>query len=293
MQNRYVGDVGDFAKYYLLRRLSSSGTFDPPLSLGIVWYLVPDDHDHHDQDDGRYIGYLGLTRDGDNFINAPDERTDNPLRKLDPELFSELRHLLLANTRNVAAVMKKSIFPDTTKAYDAFPGGEGGALPPHQFRQRQERRAAWCNQILSDTNHHISEANHDIIFLDPDNGISLPGYGINSRVAGGQRNAVKYVLQEELTKFFNWASVALVVYHHLGRQFTHDVQVRMLVLAVTQHLGDQVLSVTAIRCNRGSGRVYLVIQKKCGRDLAPVLGDIQNAFVLHGLWRGSETAKGS
>ena len=269
MQNRYVGDVGDFAKYYLLRRLSSSGKFDPPLSLGIVWYLVPDNHDRHGQNDGRHIGYLGLTRDGDNFIKA-HETTDKPLRTLDPELFCKLRHLLLANTRNVAAVMKKSIFPDTTKAYDAFPGGEG--------------RAAWCNQILSDTNHHISEANHDIIFLDPDNGISLPGYGINSRVAGGQRNAVKYVLQEELTKFFNWASVALVVYHHLGRQFTHDVQVRMLVLAVTQHLGDQVLSVTAIRCNRGSGRVYLVIQKKCGRDLAPVLGDIQKAFVDHGLW---------
>lgn len=34
MQNRYVGDVGDFGKYTLLNALASSG-----LRLGVVWYL--------------------------------------------------------------------------------------------------------------------------------------------------------------------------------------------------------------------------------------------------------------
>ena len=45
MQNRYVGDLGDFGKYGLLRALCVPGDAlgGPELSLGIVWYLVPDE----------------------------------------------------------------------------------------------------------------------------------------------------------------------------------------------------------------------------------------------------------
>lgn len=38
MQDRYVGDIGDFGKYGLLRALCAHD-----LSLGVVWYLVPDE----------------------------------------------------------------------------------------------------------------------------------------------------------------------------------------------------------------------------------------------------------
>lgn len=37
MQNRYVGDIGDFAKYGLLWALS------PQKRLGVAWYLYPDE----------------------------------------------------------------------------------------------------------------------------------------------------------------------------------------------------------------------------------------------------------
>ena len=79
MQNRYVGDVGDFAKHGLLRFLS--GMTDPDegkqLKLGVVWYL------HHDEKhppadnvkisgDGDHIEYI--TRipgdDKSNFRNC-------------------------------------------------------------------------------------------------------------------------------------------------------------------------------------------------------------------------------
>ncbi len=42
MQDRYVGDVGDFGKYGLLRALSGPFKSEAVLSLGMVWYLVPD-----------------------------------------------------------------------------------------------------------------------------------------------------------------------------------------------------------------------------------------------------------
>lgn len=38
MQNRYAGDIGDFGKFGLLRALRGSG-----LSIGVNWYLVPDE----------------------------------------------------------------------------------------------------------------------------------------------------------------------------------------------------------------------------------------------------------
>ena len=42
MKNSYVGDIGDFGKYGLLRHLcgvTGKGTDGDPLRLGVVWYL--------------------------------------------------------------------------------------------------------------------------------------------------------------------------------------------------------------------------------------------------------------
>ena len=42
MQDRFVGDIGDFGKYGLLRALRGiHPPADPCLNLGLVWY-VPD-----------------------------------------------------------------------------------------------------------------------------------------------------------------------------------------------------------------------------------------------------------
>ncbi len=44
MQNRYVGDVGDFGKYGLLRYLvgvRSSTSVADSLRLRVIWYLHP------------------------------------------------------------------------------------------------------------------------------------------------------------------------------------------------------------------------------------------------------------
>lgn len=40
MQDKYVGDIGDFGKYALLKHMRN----EMDLSLGIVWYLVNPDH---------------------------------------------------------------------------------------------------------------------------------------------------------------------------------------------------------------------------------------------------------
>jgi hypothetical protein len=49
MQNRYVGDIGDYLKLGILRALS------PGYRLGIAWWLYPDESHNRV---GRHIGYL-------------------------------------------------------------------------------------------------------------------------------------------------------------------------------------------------------------------------------------------
>jgi hypothetical protein len=49
MQNRYVGDIGNYLKLGILRALS------PGHRLGVAWWLYPDESHNRD---GRHIGYL-------------------------------------------------------------------------------------------------------------------------------------------------------------------------------------------------------------------------------------------
>ena len=58
MQNRYVGDIGDFGKYHLLKTLCAGNNTALALSLGVVWYRVPDENHN---DDGKHIRYLEQT----------------------------------------------------------------------------------------------------------------------------------------------------------------------------------------------------------------------------------------
>ena len=77
MQNRYVGDVGDFGKYGLLRALCRpSGAENRPLRLGVVWYLTTDETHNND---GRHIGYL-----------EPTPKNLRDFRACDPDLYDTL-----------------------------------------------------------------------------------------------------------------------------------------------------------------------------------------------------------
>jgi len=52
MQDRYVGDVGDFGKIGMLRQIEESG-----LRIGVNWYLTYKPEEHINAD-GKNIGYL-------------------------------------------------------------------------------------------------------------------------------------------------------------------------------------------------------------------------------------------
>ena len=80
MQNRYVGDIGDYLKLGILRALS------PGYRIGLAWWLYPDESHNRD---GRHIGYL----------HRPDQ-----WRHYDPELFDVLAQIVSTDQRDIRAL---------------------------------------------------------------------------------------------------------------------------------------------------------------------------------------------
>src|SRR5208283_1203750 len=143
MQDRYVGDVGDFAKYALLRCLAGRQG-EREIRLGVVWCLFPNETHN---DDGRHVSYL----------RKPE------FEALDDLLLAALRKIVASDKRRVSAVSGGGLFPDRTVFCDAT-----AAAPTTRRLSRNDRiqrRAAWLDRCL-----RFSEK-CDLVFFDPDNGV--------------------------------------------------------------------------------------------------------------------------
>jgi diadenosine tetraphosphate (Ap4A) HIT family hydrolase len=138
MQDRYVGDIGDFVKYGLLRALS------PDLKLGVAWYLFPDEKESRD---GKHLDYLG---------------DPNRWRPRDPELFDEMKRIVTKGQRSVAAVENSELF-EGVKFYTKVQSSD-----LRNLAQRKAWRSGWFSDLLQELK------NCDLVFADPDNGLYLP-----------------------------------------------------------------------------------------------------------------------
>ena len=86
MKNQYVGDIGDYGKYGLLRFLTNHG-----IKIGINWYLTENDG----SSDGRYTGYL----------NRSEEAI------YDSELFKSLQKIAFRSDKTVRMIEDANIIP--------------------------------------------------------------------------------------------------------------------------------------------------------------------------------------
>ena len=144
MQDRYVGDVGDFGKYGLLRSLCREDEHGAELRLGVLWYRFDGD-DSAAANDGRHTDYL--------FAPSRHERF---LRQCDPNLFERMLHLV-KNDRSIAAVEANGVLPADTVffseglSFKATPLGERSAYSPRiriwfqsnpAMKLRRRRRAS-------------------------------------------------------------------------------------------------------------------------------------------------------
>ena len=136
MQDRYVGDVGDFVKYGLLRAIRGTKR------LGVAWYLHPN---AGPAGDGRHTAYL----------QNPDE-----WRHLDAELFDVLRELI-AHRRSVANIQQSGILGNAVFAAERL------EVAGVKVRDRPRWRNQWFGRIK----RQLTDC--DLVFADPDNGLVL------------------------------------------------------------------------------------------------------------------------
>jgi hypothetical protein len=147
MQNRYVGDIGDYVKLNILRALS------PEYRLSVAWWLYPDESHNRD---GRHIGYL--------------DRLEQ-WRHFDPDLFDVLAEIVKSDRRDVRALETADVLPGATFASEVIPVGGPISARPNERRQ-------WLTRVQST----LEEA--DMVFVDPDNGLEPAGYSHASSKAG-------------------------------------------------------------------------------------------------------------
>ena len=228
MQNRYVGDVGDFGKYALLRKLCGPDT-SRPVRLCVVWCLFPDEQFGND---GKHVSYLG-----------------NPtFAQLDAELHAALASIVSAARRNISSIRECGLLPSTTRFF-AEPISTSDIIAADR-RERVRQRDAWLRACLRYT------AACELVFFDPDNGLEIASVPKHHPRAG------KYVYWEELARFWQRGN-SLLVYHHLNRTAAAAQQVRELTSRFTTEFRGAVVVPLVFR--RGSSRVFWLIHH--GDDL--------------------------
>ena len=134
MKNQYVGDIGDYGKYSLLRAFINAG-----VKIGINWYLTEND----DSNDGKFTDYL----------NKKEE-----YRRYDQELFDVIKRIAPKKNKSVMDIQNSGILPGTIFYSDML-------NPVGTPSDRRNTRERWLEESI----HALEDA--DLIFMDPDNGL--------------------------------------------------------------------------------------------------------------------------
>ena len=252
MQNRYVGDIGDFGKYGLLKSLCSSGKSDDgrPLKLGVVWYLVPDE---------VHNGDGGLT-----YYLKPSAANHEQFRTCDQVLYDNLREIVTSNHRHVATIRTKGVLPVDTRFYEApltFEGIQGNGT--RRRDQRAQLRDHWIKGALQATE------DCEVVFLDPDNGLEV-------KVGRCQARGPKYAYFDEMLPFTE-RKQTLMVYHHIARQGSAREQIASRIAQIKEKLNRNSF---ALWYHRGTARAFFVIPADQHADLLRS----NEAIFLSALW---------
>lgn len=178
MQNRYVGDVGDFGKYGILRSIGETG-----LKLGVNWYLTPDESHNSD---GKHTSYLYK----ENYCGYDDQ------------LFYILKDIVENDRRNVISIQESAALSGSTVFYDCVLN----VADERDYLKRRVNRQLWHKTALSRLN------DCEIIFLDPDNGLQVDSVSLT-----GQKGN-KYIGLDELKDYYKQGKSIIFYNHRERKQ---------------------------------------------------------------------------
>jgi hypothetical protein len=238
MQNRYIGDIGDFGKYALLKALANGKENEVALSLGVVWYLVPDENHN---EDGKHISYLKKTKS-----NVVDFRDG------DPYLYDSLAKIVNEEKRNIKSIKENLILPLNTTYFEKPLSFEGVSnIGKNVKNQRLNIRNNWYIESLK-----VTET-ADIIFLDPDNGLE------NTSVERHHKKGPKYTFYDGLSPFLN-RDQSLVIYQHSNRNTTVKQQINDRLKHLKTLFNVEALALTY---HRGTSRTFFIIPSQKNNEL--------------------------
>ncbi len=232
LENQYVGDVGDFGKYGLLKALClpSKVSGDYNLSLGVVWYWVPDE-----SKDGKLTSYLNDSSKNLGFY-----------RSCDPCLYDSLRDIVCGRRRRVSAIRQEGILPSGTVFYEeplAF--GTTSVGGPKERDRRLAYRSEWVRQALDQV------TGCDLVFIDPDNGLAV------GSTAKHHKRGPKFAFIDELSAYLEKGQ-SLVIYQHISRRGTAESQVERWLSRLDSELKDS-FNPFALMFRRGTARAFLIV----------------------------------
>ncbi len=222
VRHNFVNDIGDYAKYALLRALCASG--QPGMRLGVIWYLT----EHVERNnDGRKRAHLVTTGWED----------------LDPDLLAIMRQVENATTDpdqlNVRLIETAGILPRGTAYFaEPLPYALGTA------GQRAADRTAWFERARN------AVADCDLVFLDPDNGLEVLSVSVASPLAG------KYAMVAEVAALLH-KGAAVVLYQH-GSRTPWQVQ-RERVCAQIAAGTDRAVAIRSLRFGAFGARAFFCI----------------------------------
>jgi hypothetical protein len=227
VRHNFVNDIGDYAKYALLRAICASSTI--PMRLGVIWYLT----DHaEDNGDGRKRAHL--YQDG--------------WENLDPELLAAMRRIENAQQHqgelNLSIIEASGILPiDTAYFSEPIPRVQGNA------QQRVAQRVAWFGRARK------TVAGADLVFLDPDNGLQVRSAPLTSPLAS------KYATVAEIASLLD-GGAGVVLYQHGSR--APWLEQRNRVCAQISSETDRSLTIRSLRFGAFGVRAFFCISPSRG-----------------------------
>lgn len=133
MKNQYVGDIGDFGKYSMLRAFIDAG-----IKAGVNWYLTEDDGSN----DGKFTDYLNK----------------GVMRRYCPEVFDALKSIAKNKDKSVFDIEKSGILPGTVFYSETL-------KPEGTPNDREQERSSWFQESM----YELKDT--ELVFMDPDNGL--------------------------------------------------------------------------------------------------------------------------
>ncbi len=200
MQDKYVGDVGDFGKFQLFRYLFNHQ--ESPLhgkALAQIWYMH--EGEGEENNDGRHIDYFERMMGSDTYLEE------------------SLLSLIKGDKREVTELESLKLLQNAKFFYEKVP-------------KTLEERHHWCNTALT------FSYKAQVVAVAPDNGMALKCNRGEQRFDFltleqdylQKSYPHKYIFADEVSNFYQLPNLEVcIVYQHLNRCFAHNGQIESLL----------------------------------------------------------------